>query len=206
MNLTYFPSLKQGDIIYIMIGKSRFFHEVTSDSGIQSNVAISIQEKLGRSLFITPHQKIHLYSCPRKDAALNMIEVSILDGCLPRHEIWTLLHSLQNHFVVVNQHLQIDGCDIRVQNLSKDKESVFGGLITSSTNVIFCRSNCRMYVVVHITRDILCVDNSGYMRSEIVTDFCLKKIQELWKQGNSHHLLTVLLYMRMLLFVVLNRS
>ena len=54
-----------------------------------------------------------------------------------------------------------------------------------------------MYVVIHITREILAMDSSGYVRGEIVTDFCLKKIQELWKQEKTHHLITVLLYMSM---------
>lgn len=188
-----------------MINKTRFFHEVTSSPELQSNCVISIQEKVASHLHITLHQKVAVHTCPRRDASLNRIEVTILDGCLPRHEIWSLLHSLHDHFVVVNQQLQIDGCDIQVQNLSKDEEMVYGGLITPSTNVIFCRSNCRMYVIVHITREILGVDNSGYMRSEIVTDFCLKKIQTLWKQGNSHHLLTVLLFMRREFQRVINR-
>ena len=72
---------------------------------------------------------------------------------------------------------------------------MFGGLITNSTDVLFYRNNCRMYLVIHITREILVTDNSGYLRGEIVTDYCLSKLCELWKQGNTHHLVTVLLYM-----------
>ena len=90
---------------------------------------------------------------------------------------------------------RIDSISKEIHKCIKDNKNIFGGLITSSTNVIFCRSSCRMYVVIHITREILCVDNSGYLRGEIVTDYCLQRIQELWKQGNTHHLLTVLLYM-----------
>lgn len=60
-----------------------------------------------------------------------------------------------------------------------------------------------MYVVIHITREILAMDSSGYVRGEIVTDFCLKKIQELWKQEKTHHLITVLLYMSMQKFIMI---
>ena len=202
LNFSYFPSLHPGDIIYLVIDKTRFYIEVPAIQDVQSNIAISIHEKMRRQLKISSNHKIPVYSCPRETAALNVIEVNILDGCLPRHEMWSLFQSLQDQYVYVNQQLQIDGCDIQVQNLQKeDKKKMYGGLITSSTNVIFYRSNCRMYIVVHITRDILCVDSSGYLRSEIIVNFCMKKIQELWEQNNSHHLITVMLYMSKFAFV-----
>ena len=40
------------------------------------------------------------------------------------------------------------------------------------------------------------MDSSGFLRGEIVADSCLRKIQEMWKQGNTHHLVTVMLMMR----------
>jgi hypothetical protein len=123
------------------------------------------------------------------------VEVTIVDGCLPRQEMWQFLQSLQNHFVYVSQRLAIANCEVEISGLAKKSVPVFGGLITNSTDVLFYRNNCRMYLVIHITREILVADNSGYLRGEIVTDYCLSKLCELWKQGNTHHLVTVLLYM-----------
>ena len=197
LNPACFPGVKQGDIIYLLDKSSHppIYLEVGHTPSINSNIAISIHENAARHLHLKRHQMVQVGCCPRESTALNSVEVNIVDGCLPRHEIWYLLHSLQDHFVYVNQRLQVNGCEVEVSSLIKDNRNIFGGLITSSTNVIFCRSSCRMYVVIHITREILCVDNSGYLRGEIVTDYCLQRIQELWKQGNTHHLLTVLLYM-----------
>lgn len=198
LNPLYFNGINQGDVISLTYKKDRppVFLEVGCSPEIDSNIAISIQEKIGRYLKITPHQLVHVDLVSRQSTALSVIEVNIVDGCLPRHETWSLLRSLHDHFVYVNQRLHFDECDVEVSNLTKDGKKMLGGLITSSTSVVFCRSNCRMYVVVHISREILCDDNSGYLRGEIVTDYCMKKIQELWKQGNTHHTLTVLLYMR----------
>ena len=144
---------------------------------------------------LLPHQIVQVGSCLRETTILDRVEVTITDGCLPRQEMWQFLQNLQNHFVYVNQCMNIDGCEVSISGLTKDNTMVYGGLIDSTTDVLFLRNNCRMYVVIHITRDILAMDYSGYVRGEIVTDFCMKKIQELWKRENTHHLITVLLYM-----------
>lgn len=164
-------------------------------SPLQGNKAISVQEKIGRLLHLVPQQMVRVESCVRSSTALSRVEVTIVDGCLPRQEMWQFLQNLQNHFVYVSQRLAIADCEVEISGLTKEGVPMFGGLITNSTDVLFYRSNCRMYLVIHITREILVADNSGYLRGEIVTDYCLSKLCELWKQGNTHHLVTVLLYM-----------
>ena len=139
---------------------------------------------------------VQVRSCSRESTALTAVEITIIEGCLPRQEIWQAIVNLHNHFVYTSQHLMINDCEIEITKLSAGKEQVFGGLIIPSTHCFFYRSNCRMYVVLHITREILCVDNSGYVRGEIVADFCLQKLQQLWKQGKTRHLVTVMLFMR----------
>ena len=169
--------------------------QVGSLPPVQGTAALSIQEKVGRAIGLLPHQVVQVGSCLRETTALDRVEVTITDGCLPRQEMWRFLQNLQNHFVYVNQCMNIDGCEVSISGLTKGNTVVYGGLINSTTDVLFLRNNCRMYVVIHITRDILAMDHSGYLRGEIVTDFCMKKIQELWKRENTHHLITVLLYM-----------
>ena len=175
--------------------KPTIYLEVSEPPSTRSNVAISIEEKLGHFLNLTPQQVVQVGSCSRESTELKRIEVTIVDGCLPRQEMWSLLESLQNQFVYVKQRLTIEQCVVEISKLFQGDMPVSSGLITASTDVLSYRNNCRMYVVVHITREILVVDASGYLRSEIVTDFCFKKILELWKQANTHHLVTIMLYM-----------
>lgn len=189
--------MEPGDIISIRTDKSvtpTIYLEV-GPSPLQGNKAISVQEKIGRLLHLVPQQMVQIESCVRSSTELSCVEVTIVDGCLPRQEMWQFLQSLQNHFVYVSQRLAIANCEVEISGLAKKSVPVFGGLITNSTDVLFYRNNCRMYLVIHITREILVADNSGYLRGEIVTDYCLSKLCELWKQGNTHHLVTVLLYM-----------
>ena len=197
LNSSFFPGVEKGDVIYLLTYKSknpRIYLEVTEPPTTKSTVAISIQEKLGHYLNLSPQQIVQVGSCSRDSTVLKLVEVTIVDGCLPRQEMWSLLESLQNKFVYVNQRLTIEECEIEISNLTHEDLSVSGGLITPSTDVLFYRTNCRMYVVMHITREILAVDASGYLRSEIMTDFCFNKILNLWKQGNTHHIVTILLY------------
>lgn len=197
LNSSFFPGVEKGDVIYLLTDKSekpQIYLEVTEPPTTKSTVAISIQEKLGHYLNLSPQQIVQVGSCSRDSTELKLVEVTIVDGCLPRQEMWSLLESLQSQFVYVKQRLMIEECEIEISNLTHNGLSVSGGLITPSTDVLFYRTNCRMYVVVHITREILAVDASGYLRSEIVTDFCFKKILDLWKQGNTHHIVTILLY------------
>ena len=197
INPAFFPGVEPGDIISIGTDKSEsptIYLEV-GPSPLQGNKAISVQEKIGRLLHLVPQQMVQIKSCVRDSTALSRVEVTIVDGCLPRQEMWQFLQNLQNHFVYVSQRLAIADCEVEISGLTKNDVPMFGGLITNSTDVLFYRSNCRMYLVIHITREILVADNSGYLRGEIVTDFCLSKLCELWKQGNTHHLVTVLLYM-----------
>lgn len=199
LNPSSFPGIEQGDILYFQTSKNQkptIYLEVGSLTAVQNNVAISIQEKLGRSLNLLPQQVVQVGSCSRESVALSSIEIIIIAGCLPRQEIWQKILSLQRQFVYVQQHLNLDECEIEITRLTAGNRTVFGGVITAETNCFFYRNNCRMYVVVHITREILCMDSSGFLRGEIVADSCLRKIQEMWKQGNTHHLVTVMLMMR----------
>lgn len=198
LNSSYFPGIEKGDVIYLLTDKSvkpTIYLEVSEPPSTRSNVAISIEEKLGHFLNLTPQQVVQVGSCSRESTELKRIEVTIVDGCLPRQEMWSLLESLQNQFVYVKQRLTIEQCVVEISKLFQGDMPVSSGLITASTDVLSYRNNCRMYVVVHITREILVVDASGYLRSEIVADFCFKKILELWKQANTHHLVTIMLYM-----------
>ena len=122
LNPACFPGVKQGDIIYLLDKSSHppIYLEVGHTPSINSNIAISIHENAARHLHLKRHQMVQVGCCPRESTALNSVEVNIVDGCLPRHEIWYLLHSLQDHFVYVNQRLQVNGCEVEVSSLIKD--------------------------------------------------------------------------------------
>lgn len=195
LNLDKFPNVKRGEILFFKVCSEPIYFEVIPNPDITSNIAISIRKDVGKYLNLTRLQSVSLYTCPREDAGLDSIEVNILDGCLPRHEIWSLLHSLRDQFVY--RKLAIEGYRITVENLRKGEDKYLGGLITSSTNVYFRRSNCRMYIVIHITREILTMDPSGYLRGEIITDYCLKKLQDMWRDERPHHIYTVMIYASM---------
>lgn len=74
-----------------------------------------------------PQQIVQVGSCLRESTILDRVEVTIVDGCLPRQEMWQFLQNLQNQFVYLNQRLTIADCEIEIAGLTKESVPIFGG-------------------------------------------------------------------------------
>lgn len=73
-------------------------------------------------------------------------------------------------------------------------QNMCGGMVIQDTSMVFRSGLSNMYVGVHLTRDILAIDTSGYERGEIIIDFCLRKLFEIWEKHRYKHSLTLFLF------------
>ncbi|KNE66846.1 hypothetical protein AMAG_11328 [Allomyces macrogynus ATCC 38327] len=132
--------------------------------------------------------------------AAEYIEVAVKDQYLSRSDMWHIKHALVGQCVYVAQKLAFPGglkCQVR-EVFRRGTTKAACGLVTHDTKTIFRSESARIYLLVHIAKEMHDRADDGDLYFERAVDGFLPDLFARWKLLATNHLVTIVFFTRVL--------
>lgn len=174
---------------------------ITGGSGISG---INVKSNFQISLLANPLQKLmdlpprllaHIQIVDVASVEADTVEIFIKDVSLSRDAMWTF--SLQLTGTCVYHDKRLDYLNSRcgvVKCIYKNGKKLFSGYISSNTNVIFRSESSKLVFLVQISREMWHFEETGEILFHKLVNTLFPKIFQKWRDQNTHHSITIVLF------------
>jgi hypothetical protein len=131
--------------------------------------------------------------------AAEYIEVTMRDQYISRSDMWHIKQSLVGHCVFVSKKITFsNGLRVQVREIFRHMKKATCGYITHATKVIFRSESARVYLMIQMAEEMWQFTEDGDLFFEKAVDHFLPQLFSKWKMWNTNHLVTILLFTRVL--------
>jgi hypothetical protein len=166
LNPDFYNDFHVGDLVQIYDPekqKNRLILRVpplpTTGAGIRFE--LSILKTIADSVNLKQFNRVIIDRISEEEAALDFVELSFKKQYLPRGNMLRFKSALIGRTVHVNQNLAIHSMQAQSQDLRKETNQSYSGLVTEKTKFVFRSKSARIIWLVQISAEMWDVDEVG---------------------------------------------
>lgn len=157
------------------------------------------------SLLSTPLQKA-LDAAPRstvrvtkitdvESVALDSVEIIIKDINLSRDAMWNFSSKLIGTSCYVEKRLTfLNNRSGLAKYLFKNGKRTFSGYITEDTKIVFRSESAKVFMMIQLSEEMWNFEETGEIIFHKLVNSLFPKIFKLWKDKNTHHSISIILF------------
>ncbi|KAJ3361277.1 vacuolar membrane-associated protein iml1 [Allomyces javanicus] len=165
-----------------------------------SQLQVSVASHLAALFNLQARTDVKITAIDPAAVAAEYIEVAVKDQYLSRSDMWHIKHALVGQCVYVAQKLAFPGglkCQVR-EVFRRGTTKAACGLVTHDTKTIFRSESARIYLLVHIAKEMHDRADDGDLYFERAVDGFLPDLFARWKLLATNHLVTIVFFTRVL--------
>lgn len=157
-----------------------------------------MEQTIASQFGLQSYQTVTVKKIQPEDVALQLLELTFKDQYLNRSDMWRFTQSLVGTVVYKNKIVEFCNQTVRCQvfDMWCQGSRVACGYVSDHTKVVYRSSTSRFYLFIQMSSEMWEFDHYGDLYFEKAVSGFLKDLFERWKQLNTNHEVTIVLFSR----------
>ncbi len=165
LNPDFYSDFHAGDLVQIYDPEKKKHRLILRVPPLQPSAVrfeLSILKTVADSVNLKQFNRVIIDSITEEEAALDFVELSFKKQYLPRGNMLRFKSGLIGRTVHVNQNLSFSSMQAQSQDLRRETNQSFSGLITEKTKFVFRSKSARIIWLVQISAEMWDIDEVRY--------------------------------------------
>ncbi|XP_069037996.1 GATOR1 complex protein DEPDC5 isoform X3 [Lepisosteus oculatus] len=198
VNPKVFPQVTIGDIVEIAHPNDEYSPLLLQVKSLKEDLqkeTISVDQTVAQAFKLRAYQDVFVNIVDPKDVTLDLVELTFKDQYIGRGDMWRLKKSLVSTCAYVTQKVEFAGIRAQASELWVRGEKVTCGYISEDSRVVFRSTSAMVYIFIQMSCEMWDFDIYDLYFEKAVNGF-LSDLFAKWKEKNSSHEVTVVLFSR----------
>jgi hypothetical protein len=159
---------------------------------------VNVEKSVAETFQLPNYKDVIVTKVDKKDITLDSVELTFKEQYIGRSEMWRLKKSLADTCVYLNKKVDLCQGQVRCQvnEMWGQGYRVSSGVITPDTKVVFRSDTAMVYLFIQMSSEMWDFDIHGELFFEKAVDGFLAEMFERWKESQSSHEVTIILFSR----------